>query len=179
MAGRNRGAGWFLALLGAFALVLAACGSSSSPPATTKPATATTVNAAAAKASISKAYDTLFDFTNSSVSDKTAVIEDGASLERALTEALGSSLAKSATGANVVSVTLLSSAQCSEAAVAAPCAKVTYDLLGPNGTPLLSGHSTGYAIESDGSWLVAKSTICSLLTLFYSTEGKSGSPPGC
>ena len=177
MSRRNRG-GWALAVLGVLVVLLAACGSSASPPPTTKPTT-TTFDAAAAKASISKAYDTLFDFSNSSVSQKTAVIEDGSSLEQALTEALDSALAKSATGAKVVSVTLLSSTKCSEAGVSSPCAKVAYELLGPDGKPLLSGQSTGYAVEHDGTWLVAKSTICSLLTLFYSTAGKSGSPPGC
>jgi len=31
----------------------------------------------------------------------------------------------------------------------------------------------------NGQWLVAKATICQLLGLFYTAEGKTGSPPGC
>jgi hypothetical protein len=37
----------------------------------------------------------------------------------------------------------------------------------------------GYAVFVAGHWLVAKTTICGLLGLFYSASGKSGSPKGC
>jgi len=46
------------------------------------------------------------------------------------------------------------------------------------GTAILPGN-TGYAVLSNGKWLVAKTTICTLLGLFYTAEGKQGSPPGC
>lgn len=144
-----------------------------------KSVTTTTLGAGAAKAEIARAYGTLFDFTSGTVADKLAVIEDGSSLRSALTQALSSSLAKNATGAKVHSVMLLSAGACREGGVTHPCAKVSYDLLGPKGTPLFSTPSTGYAVAPRGRWLVAKSTICSLLSLFYSASGRSGSPPGC
>jgi hypothetical protein len=63
--------------------------------------------------------------------------------------------------------------------VSSPCAKVTYDLLGPGGSPLFPTASSGYAVLSGGRWLVAKSTICGLLGLFFQASGRSGAPPGC
>ena len=46
------------------------------------------------------------------------------------------------------------------------------------GAAILPGNN-GYAVFTDGQWLVAKVTICTLLGLFYTTEGKTGTPPGC
>ena len=54
----------------------------------------------------------------------------------------------------------------------------TFDILGPDGTPILS-NNRGYAVSVDGAWLVSTTTACDLLGLFYSAEGKTGSPPGC
>lgn len=153
-------------------LLAAACGSGGV-------ATTTSRSPAAAKTQISRAYDTLFNFATGSISSKVAVIEDGNSLRTALSEALKSSLAKSATGARVRSVTLLSDSACNQAGVRPPCAKVQYDLLGKNGAPLFSTVSKGYAVARQGSWLVAKSTVCGLLSLFYSASGRSTAPPGC
>jgi hypothetical protein len=31
----------------------------------------------------------------------------------------------------------------------------------------------------NGTWLVATNTVCTLLGLFYTAEGETGSPPGC
>lgn len=149
-------------------MLLAACGSSSS-----------SINPATAKADISRAYGTLFNFADPSVSSKTAVIENGASLQGAVSQALSSSLAKSAAGARVDSVQLLSDSACSRVPLASPCAKVVYEILGTNGAPLLPTPSTGYAVYQDGKWRVARTTICSLLGLFYSASGRPESPPGC
>jgi len=149
-------------------LLLAACGSSTAE-----------MNPGTAKTDIGRAYGTLFNFTNKSVPAKTSVIENGSSLEKALSQALGSSLAKSATGARVDRVQLLARSACSQVPLASPCAKVSYDILGSSNKPLFSTPSTGYAVFLSGKWLVAKSTICGLLGLFYSTSGQSGSPPGC
>ena len=153
-------------------LAASACGSG-------RGAATSTQAAGATRAEVARAYGTLFDFTRGTVAGKLAVIEDGSSLRAALTAALGSALAKSATGARVDSVTLLSAVACRQGGVTHPCARVSYDLLGPKGTPLFSTPSTGYAVAPRGRWLVAKSTICSLLSLFYSASGRSGSPPGC
>jgi len=157
------------ATVGAVSLLLGACGASAAPSTQT----------ANAKAEISHAYSTLFDFANHSVSAKTAVIQNGSTLRTALKQALSSSLAKEATGAKVISVRLLSTLQCQEAALVSPCAMVTYNLLGPTHEPLFSTPSSGYAVYVKGRWLVAKATICGLLELFYSTSGHKGVPSGC
>jgi hypothetical protein len=55
-----------------------------------------------------------------------------------------------------------------------PCATVIYDILGPNKKPVLTG-SAGSAVYVSGTWLVAKSTICTLLTL----DNGGSTPSGC
>lgn len=155
-------------IMAVFALLAAACGSS---PAQVGPAQA--------KAEIGHAYETLFNFSNDSVEAKTAVVQDGSTLRAAITQALSSSLAKEAAGAKVSAVQLLSGTSCTQAALRSPCAKVTYNLLSPSHTPLFATPSMGYAVDVGGRWLVAKSTICGLLELFYSTSGHLGKPPGC
>jgi hypothetical protein len=161
----------------------AGCSSSTSGSTTTSlPATSaptTTESPSAVRHQVEHVYATLFNFGDKSVSAKTAAVQDGAGLARAFRQALSSSLAKEATGARVRSVDVLTVALCGQAAVPAPCAKVTYDILGAGGKPLFPTSSVGYSVETNGRWLVAKSTICSLLTLFYSASGKKGSPPGC
>jgi hypothetical protein len=132
-----------------------------------------------AKVETEHAYSTLFDFANHSVSAKTAVIQNGSTLGAALTQALSSSLAKQATGAEVTAVRLLSTTQCQQAALVSPCAKVTYNLLGANHAPLFATPAAGYAVYVNGRWLVAKATICGLLELFYSASGHKGVPTGC
>jgi hypothetical protein len=112
------------------------------------------------------------------VADKVAVIQNGASIEAALSQALSSSLAASAAGANVDDISFLDATGCSGASLPSPCASVTYDILGPTGTAILPGNQ-GYAVSINGSWLVATNTVCSLLGLFYTAEGKTGNPPGC
>ena len=134
---------------------------------------------AQAKTAIARDYATLFDFANANVAAKTAVIQDGRALRQALTQALSSSLAKEAGGAKVLSVHLRSASACRQAALPSPCAEVTYELLSPSQTPLFPTPSSGYAVYIQRHWLVAKSTICGLLELFYSTSGHHGSPPGC
>ena len=157
------------AVVGAVSLLLGACGSGAAPP----------MKPAKAQAEIEHAYSTLFNFANHSVSAKTAVIQNGSTLRAALKQALSSSLAKRAAGAEVIAVRLLSAEQCQQAALVSPCARVTYNLLGPTHEPLFTPPSSGYAIYVKGRWLVAKATICGLLELFYSTSGHNGVPLGC
>ncbi len=158
-----------VATVGAVSLLLGACGASA----------AASTKTAKAEAEIQHAYSTLFNFANHSVSAKTAVIQDGSTLRAALKQALSSSLAKKAAGAEVIAVRVRSTLQCQEAALVSPCAKVTYNLLGPTHAPLFSTPSSGYAVYVKGRWLVAKPTICGLLELFYSTSGHKGVPSGC
>lgn len=136
-----------------------------------------TVDRKAAPGEIQHAFGVLFNFANRSIDTKVAVVESGSSLRGALTEGLSSPLAALATGAKVTRVNLLSDSACADAAVKAPCARVTYDVLGARG-PVFSG-SKGYAVYVDGKWLVAKPTICGLLTTMNATLGKKGTPSGC
>jgi len=150
-----------------FVLLLAGCGASTPK-----------MNPAQAKTGIDRAYGTVFNFSSRKVASKAASIQNGSSLDRALADALSSSFASRATGARVDGVELQGTTSCNQDALPSPCALVTYDLLGPNGSTLLS-HSKGYAVFTQGKWLVAKSTICGLLELFYEVSGHSGYPPGC
>ncbi len=157
-----------MVLVAVVAIVVSACGSG---PSQTQPARA--------KAAIGRAYATLFDFANHSVKAKTALIQDGSALRTALREALSSSLAKEAAGAKVSAVHLLSKSGCDDAALPSPCAEVTYNLLSPSHKPLFASPSSGYGVLVHDRWLVAKSTICGLLGLFWSASGRHGEPPGC
>lgn len=152
--------------LGVVALLASACSGSNAPDAKAAPGLITT------------SYSSFFNLASKNVPEKLAHIQDGQALKAGVTAAVNSSLAASATGSKIDKVTLLSNSACQAVPVPAPCAKVTYDILGMNGAALLSGE-TGYAIYENGQWLVAKTTICSLLDLFYEAEGKSGSSPGC
>jgi hypothetical protein len=147
------------------ALVAGAC-SSSAP------------TAAQAKAPITQAYNKLFNFSDKSLTDKEAVVEDGKSLGAALEQGLTSPLASGVAGATVSSVKILDDATCNAKKVATPCATVAYSIVASNGTPVLAGQ-TGYATYATGKWLVAKVTICGLLDSLYSVTGHSGTPPGC
>ncbi|MHB8329457.1 MAG: hypothetical protein ACYDD6_07540 [Acidimicrobiales bacterium] len=163
-------------VLMAFALLGAACGSSKSASTTT---TTVPLDSATAPTLIGRSYETLFNLSVKTVTDKIAVIQDGASVRTALSQAMASSLSNSSTGARVDTTVILQGPGCTQQHIPSPCAKVTYDILGATGQPLLPTPSTGYAVYADGTWLVAKTTICSLLGLFYSASGKSGTPPGC
>jgi hypothetical protein len=163
-----------VAVIAALSLGLAAC--SSSP----KAATTTTVkiNPAAAQGDISTIYDNLFHLSTGSIASKVAEVQDGPSIKGAFTQAASSSEAAASQGAKIDSVTILTAAKCEAQKLGSQCAKIVYDILGTGGTAILANNN-GYAVFIDGKWLVAKVTICTLLGLFYSAEGKTGSPPGC
>ena len=158
----------------AVALTAAACSSGNNTASTTAP----TFNPATEQSDISTSFTTLFNLADKNVDSKVAVIQNGSQIRSAMQDALNSPLSNSSAGAKIDSVTALSSAGCSQQRLPSPCAKVVYDILGTNGSAILP-NSQGYAVYVNGKWQVAKVTICGLLTLFYQTEGKSGSPPGC
>ncbi|NNN20447.1 MAG: hypothetical protein HKL80_00395 [Acidimicrobiales bacterium] len=149
---------------------LAAC--SSATPATS---TTTTLSKTQAKQEITNAFSTLFNLQNPSIAPKIAVTQDGSSLAAAMTSTFHSQLAKAAGGAKVDSVVFDSVSECQMADQPSPCAKVYYSIISPAGTPIFPTPSIGYAVEINGKWLVAKSTICSLLSL----ASASGTPQGC
>jgi hypothetical protein len=141
------------------------------------PTTTTTVPLpplAQATAAIKQAYGVLFDLSNPTLEPKLAVVENGQALKAAMTSALKSVLAKQAAGASVSKVALKQGSACSAQGLPSPCAKVTYNILGPKNAVLLP-NSTGYAIYVQDHWLVAKSTICDLLYL----ENAGVVPVGC
>lgn len=125
-------------------------------------------------ADIKQAYSTLFDLSNPAVAPKLAVVQDGSTLDAAFTAAIHSALAKEAGGAKVLSVKIEKGTACTNDVLTSPCAVVVYDVVSPAQAIVLSG-STGSAVYDNSHWLVAKSTICSLLTL--DNGGKT--PSGC
>jgi len=162
------------------ALGLASCSSSGAPATTTTttttaaPTTTTLPPLSASKAAIDRAYSVLFDLSNPALAPKIAVIQNGSALESAMKAALKSSLAKLAAGADVSAVTVEEGAACKSEFLPSPCAKVTYSIVGADHKVLL-GDSVGFAIYHRPDWLVAKGTICTLLSL----ENGGKQPPGC
>ncbi|HEY5024034.1 MAG TPA: hypothetical protein VII76_03580 [Acidimicrobiales bacterium] len=167
-------------IIAALSLGAAACSSTPSASPTTVKATTTTVaiDPATAQADIALSYNTLFNLANPSLAGKLVVIQNGQSITTALQQALSSSEASASQGSKIDSVNILTAAQCAKQSLPAQCAHVVYDILGTGGTAILPMNN-GYAVFTDGKWLVAKVTICTLLGLFYSASGKTGSPPGC
>jgi hypothetical protein len=106
------------------------------------------------------------------------VIQDGSELTADLKTALGSSIAKVAGGATVTSVTVEPSAQCQQNLLPAPCALVDYSIVGTTGSVVEPG-LTAYAIDHEGTWLVAKSSICGLLSLFQSVASSGAKITNC
>jgi hypothetical protein len=168
-----------VAVMAGLVLGAAACSSTPSTTATTKATTTTVaIDPATAQTDISTAYNTLFNLANPALAGKIAVIQNGSSISTALQQALSSSEASASQGSKIDSVNVLTAAQCSAQHLPAQCAHVVYDILGTGGTAILPMNN-GYAVFTNGQWLVAKVTICTLLGLFYSAEGKTGTPPGC
>ncbi len=127
---------------------------------------------------INRSFNTLFDFADGSITDKLAVIEDGAALRQAMTQATSNSFTAAATGARVDTSTMLGASACAQLSLTAPCAAVTYDVVGTQNSVLLPS-SQGYAVWHNGKWLIAKVTACGLFELFYQASAKTGTPPGC
>ncbi len=146
-------------------------------PTTTPGPTPTTTQASTDSSAIAQAFDTLFN-PSSSIAAKEAVIQNGASIETGLNNAFSSSLSSSATGATVDDISFPDNSGCTQAGLTSPCAQVTYDILAANGSALLPNNQ-GYAVSVAGTWLIATNTVCTLLGLFYTAEGNTGSPPGC
>jgi hypothetical protein len=157
------------ALLVALALAAAGCAASRSSTPTT-----TTLSPAQARQEVAHAYEVLFDLASPALAPKLAVVQDGAALRSAMQGALRSPLARLAAGARVRAVTLATGAACAREQLPSPCAVVTYDVLSKSGTPLLAG-AKGLALEQNGRWVVARTTICSLLSL----EAGGRIPAGC
>ena len=155
----------------ATALLLAACGgssspsgapSSSAPPTSASPTGTAPADPAAAKAQVIANWQKFFDY-HTAETQAAALLEDGSSLGAAL------ALAKQERnqthikqGAKVKVVTFTSPTQ----------ASVTYQLL--NGTQVLLGAASGVAIYVDGQWKVSKQTFCSLVTLGNNNKAPAG-----
>ena len=133
-----------LALVVVAGLALAGCGGGSSQPTTTGQ------SAAAAKAQIKSAYMKFFS-GQTSVSDREAVLEDGAKFKSVIQSFASNPLAKN------VSVTVSS-----VKLQGANDAKVVYTVkLGGAGLP----KQTGTAVLQDGNWKVGDASLCKLVSL--------------
>jgi hypothetical protein len=159
-----------LILLTLITLLLTACGTSK-VPAVKAPSAAVT------RKEVNAAYQSFFNLHNPSLNAKLSVIQDGAKLHSAISTAMSSSLAKDAGGARVSTITPYTKSQCANAALTYPCAKVGYSILSTTGSVLTSG--AGYAVYSNGKWLVAKATVCGLLSLFEEYAGSKAPIAGC
>ena len=169
-----------VAVMAGLCLGAAACSSTPKAATTTTKATTTTVaiDPTTAQADIGTVYNTLFNLANPSLAGKIAVIQNGQGISTALQQALSSSEASASQGSKIDSINILTAAQCAKQSLPPQCAHVVYDILGTGGNAILPNNN-GYAVFVNGQWLVAKATICQLLGLFYTAEGKTGSPPGC
>jgi hypothetical protein len=127
-------------------------------PATVAPTT--TLDVAAAKAAITANWQRFF-LPTTSIPDRVALLENGASLQQALEERAKDPLMQQAS-AVVKQVDL----------TAADRATVTYDVL-LNGTVALAD-SQGVAVLQDGVWKVGADSFCALISL-----GATGPIPGC
>ncbi|HXY43199.1 MAG TPA: hypothetical protein VEH29_03340 [Acidimicrobiales bacterium] len=160
------------------AVALAACTSTTTTTTTTTSTSTTTTTLPpvnVSKTEIETAYMTLFDLSNPAVAPKLLVVQDGSALKAAFTAALRSTLAKEATGAEVLSIKIEQGGACTKEFLPSPCAAVVYNILGPKGTGPVLKDLSGGAVYLSSKWLVAKATICALLTL----ENSGVTPAGC
>jgi hypothetical protein len=140
-----------LALVVVAGLVLAGCGSSSKT-------TSTGNSAAQAEAQITSAYQKFFS-GKASVSERTAVLQDGPKFESVIQAFASNPLAKNVT-VKVSSVKL----------EGADKAKVVYTVkLGSAGLP----KQTGTAVRQNGTWKVGYASLCRLVAL------QGPAPPAC
>lgn len=133
-----------------------------------------TMSVTQSRVEITKAFTTLFDLANPSVSAKVAVVQDGPSLKATFKRELKTALAKRAGGAKVLAVRIEHGGGCQTENLTSPCAAVTYDILAPSRSVLLA-NSKGFAVFTSSKWLVSKATICTLLAL----ANGNVAPKGC
>jgi hypothetical protein len=145
-------------------LLLAACSSSSS---------VSLPSIAKSTEEITNSYVTLFNGNNPNLQEKVNSIQNGAPLEKTLAHFLGSPIAKG-THAKVIMVHVLSAVNCKTNLEPYPCAIIDYELLTATNSILLPA-ATGFAVWWHNRWVVAKTTICSLLAL----ENGGHAPSGC
>lgn len=170
----------FARLAGAAAagfLLLAACGGddggSTDDTATTVAGGDTTTTAAVEETTttaaaledpteeVTAAYTDFFFNFNGDVT----LLEDGESFPAEVLDGMRATAANAGEiSVTVHSVTALDDAGCDAAGVASPCAEVNFDLNVAEQRPAV-GDQTGYAVQVDGTWKVAKTTFCSLASL--------------
>lgn len=157
-----------LALTVGGGITLSACSSSGSPAAgstasavTTATASATpTFDSAAATQQVTQNWQAFFS-KSTPLAQKAQYLQNGSQMSATIQNFASNPLVGQVS-AKVDSVKFSSPTQ----------ATVTYDIIGPTGTALLSG-TTGQATEQNGTWVVSDSSLCSLLSL------TGGSIPGC
>jgi hypothetical protein len=158
-----------LALTAGGGITLSACSGSSSPAAGGTASAVTTATTAAATPTFDSAAATqqvtqnwqAFFSKSTPLAQKAQYLQNGSQMSSTIQNFASNPLVGQVS-AKVDSVKFSSPTQ----------ATVTYDIIGPTGTALLSG-TTGQATEQNGTWVVSDSSLCSLLSL------TGGSIPGC
>jgi len=126
-------------------------GTAANPPATVATTGAGTPADTATKAAVTKAYQDFFDYQSTAEQSRNAL--QRGDLFKAVLDQQGTQSYAQKSAATVSSVKLIS----------ANTAKVIFTVK-VAGQPLLPD-APGYAVRIDGSWKVAATTFCSLLTL--------------
>lgn len=121
---------------------------------------------------ITQAYQSFLD-SSTPAAQRIALVQNGSTIQDALTQAGQSPLVQELGGAHVSDVILLDTATCAQDGLPSPCAQVAFDILSTSGGALLPGQQ-GFAVQVNGTWLVAMTTVCGLLQNVI-----PGTPPGC
>ena len=168
------------ALAGAGALLATGCGgddddatsdtTAAAEETTTTEAEETTTTAAETEDVTQEVTDVYLAFFDGFSGDL-ALLEDGDAFAADIEAMRARSEQAGGITVAVKNVTALDDTGCGNAGVASPCAEVLFDLV-VAGTPAVPDQ-TGYAVEVDGEWQVAKTTFCALASL------GSGLPEAC
>lgn len=166
----DRGRGFRAMALGlvlmAGGAALGACSSNNTPSvspassASTAASATPTFDSAAATQQITQNWQAFFS-KSTPVAQKAQYLQNGSQMSATIQQFASNPLVGQVS-AKVDSVKFTSPTQ----------ATVTFDILGPTGTALLSG-TTGQATDQNGTWVVSDSSLCALLAL------TGGNVPGC
>lgn len=167
-----RGAPLFAAPVAALLLAaaLAGCGSSSpsanSTSGATSPAAGGSFDTASAATSVKQTWTDFFS-KDTPLAQKETLLQNGTTTFAPAVQAFASNPMVGQVTANVQSVTFPSPTK----------ADVTYSI--SLGGQVVENSMSGVAVNQNGKWLVADTTLCGLLQLAQSQTGSSAPIPGC
>lgn len=111
---------------------------------------------------IRTAFTTFFSGTGHSVDERVAALQNGETY-REMIEGAAADPRFQSLSVDIREIREVPSATCETATGEASCAAVTFDLL-VSGMPMLAGHD-GYAVNVDGTWVVASSAWCDVVSI--------------